>query len=468
MMRKKISWLFLLTVFLSFFSCRNEMEVSNDSPGKHNPQYYVSFQKFLTITRVSEKEVFNTSSAHGRASLEDFEIDTTAIRQTIRNQNVTAFSFRVHPKNEGMVETEDGKETFYNMAFVKKDGTWQKEIYQYTVSAGWLSSLKTVPNAPFNGNIIRIYPSGTQARAYVCGFSATPVFHCYAGHTDPNDGDCGDCWHWNTTSIWCDDSTVGGPDHPTNGDSGSDGGSTGAENHGFDMNMPSLENAIDNNHCLILKTNSENAAFQGKLDSLKQRVTTASPPDAFETQVNVEKAGQRLKYKVSQQSIDTGPTTTSVVGKGSNYDIANMHNHPPNHAPIFSYDDIVSFYSMHQYVAPFRKEAYTFYVVNANNTTYALRMEDPTALNVLLAGLDLDIQAQRDRANGRIKEIFDEYGGLQGNMNQLQAEKIFLQVLNNAKLGGNTLQLYRKDGNTWGRLILDPNGGIYKDPCPSL
>ncbi|MEA1849072.1 hypothetical protein U9K52_09135 [Chryseobacterium sp. MHB01] len=222
MMRKKISWLFLLTVFLTLFSCRNEMETTKDSPGKHNPQYYVSLQKFLTITRVSKKEVFNTSSAHGRASSEDFEIDTTAIRQTIRNQNVTAFSFRVHPKKEGIVETEDGKETFYNMAFVKKDGTWQKEIYQYTVSEGWLSSLKAMPNAPFNGNITRIYPSGAQARAYICGFSATPAFHCYAGHTDPNDGDCGDCWHWNTTSIWCDDSTVGARIIPQTGKSGAE------------------------------------------------------------------------------------------------------------------------------------------------------------------------------------------------------------------------------------------------------
>lgn len=51
--------------------------------------------------------------------------------------------------------------------------------------------------------------------------------------------------------------------------------------------------------------------------------------------------------------------------------------------------------------------------------------------------------------------------------NQAQSEKIFLKVINDPKFGaGNSVQIYRKDGDIWGKLKLEKGGAISKENCP--
>lgn len=340
---KKNYFLMLLALVFLVFSCRSEdlADTQDKFTAGHSSKNYASLNKFLQVTGISKEELYkDISSAKGKSSPEDFEINTDRILETIKNQQITAFSFIVYPKNGSIVEIENGNEIFYNMAFVKVDNVWQKSVYKYTVPAGWLSSLQTTPNAPFNGNITRVYPSSESARAYICGFSATPAFHCWAGHTDPNDGDCGDCWHWNTTSIWCDDTTAGGPDHPTNG--GTIGiGDGGSNESGFQTNLPMADEQammIQKYAAFVSSFNLNSYGFSTELktklfhlyltvwedDYVINQLLSASPSGSPQKANLLNWAIDHFNENLSTTSADELTTSTkSFLNWGSNFFIQN-------------------------------------------------------------------------------------------------------------------------------------------------
>lgn len=245
------------------------------------------------------------------------------------------------------------------------------------------------------------------------------------------------------------------------------------DENGCPIGFPSLPNFPtdeEKTSCDILKENSANPVFQGKLDSLKNR--TVVHKDPHETVVNVKKAGAKLIYNVSAKPADIGiANTTAAEGEVSNYDIASMHNHPKKHLPIFSFGDIVGFYSNYKYVAPVRKHAYTYYVTNENGTTYALRMNDVSALDALFAGLNLDTANTTDEekfiARDKMRKLFKKHGEDDFLYDQIRAEKLFMSVLNDPEVGGsNGMHVYRKDDDGWGKLKMDANGNVTKENCP--
>lgn len=220
--------------------------------------------------------------------------------------------------------------------------------------------------------------------------------------------------------------------------------------------------------CETLKSQSvDNAEFAHKLDSIKQRVSTTNPnPDNTETLVNVSRIGEEYSYDVSN-SVSVGNGLTMVTGSFSNRCVATIHNHPIGSIPIFSYADIVNYYDNYNFVTPSRKNEYTDYLVCFNGTTYALRMENVTALNTLFAGLDLNTAQGRADANNKIFEIQKKHG-LNTNQvyDQAMSEELFMNVINDPKLGGgNSINLYRKDADGWGKIVKNGNT-ISKEPCP--
>ncbi|MBD3725431.1 MAG: hypothetical protein IE891_11860 [Flavobacteriaceae bacterium] len=182
--------------------------------------------------------------------------------------------------------------------------------------------------------------------------------------------------------------------------------------------------------------------------------------------INIERVGSQYNYKIST-STSVGNGLMTVNGFVSNFDVASIHNHPVGGIPIFSYADIVNYYDNYNFVTPSRKNEYTDYLVCFNGTTYALRMENVTALNTLFAGLDLGTAQGREDANNKIFEIQKKHG-LNTNQiyDQAMAEELFMNVINDEKLGGGTsINLYRKDADGWGKLV--KNGTtITKEPCP--
>ncbi|MCQ4142657.1 hypothetical protein [Chryseobacterium sp. EO14] len=224
----------LIALVLLLSGCRSESLADlqdNQAEAQHSSKNYASLDKFLQVTGIRKDDLYkDLSFSKETSSAEEFEVNTDKILETIKNQQVTAFSFIVYPKNGSTVEQQNNKDVFYNMAYLKKGNHWEKYILKYIVEKGWLSSLDTQPNKPFNGSITMIYPNAAASKTYICGFSAVPVFYCWAGHTDPNDDDCGDCWHWNTTSILCDDGSTANPNPD-------DGTTTGGAS-GFETNLP--------------------------------------------------------------------------------------------------------------------------------------------------------------------------------------------------------------------------------------
>lgn len=274
-----------------------------------------------------------------------------------------------------------------------------------------------------------------------------------------------------------DNPILGGNDGPCT----PDGVLTGPQIPNDDIGMnpcgggiPTIPNVDDDDDgteptpCETLKQNSENQEFQSKLDSIKTRVLSSTPNhDTTETQILVKKSFDVLKYSVSAQTF-SGTGVIGVKGTSTDLDIADMHNHPINTIPVFSHADIVSFYDTYKFVKPSRKKVYTSYVVSFNGTTYALRMNDVTILDTLFEGLDLNTAQGMKDAYIRVDNIFKKQGKKDGQAyNQSQAEKLFMNVINDPKIGGGEgIHLYRKDADGWGKLNIDANGNIPKENCP--
>ncbi|MFY8069815.1 MAG: hypothetical protein ACOVMG_06950 [Flavobacterium sp.] len=282
----------------------------------------------------------------------------------------------------------------------------------------------------------------------------------------------------------------GGGTIPTNpnssGGGGSDGGSTGnPPNNSENPSNPNPDINDGNNPiittpvlpgkstpkppCEHLKNQSiDNPKISAKIDSLKQRVLPTTPNfDTKETMVNVERFNDEYHIFVSNNAT-TGNGTTNVTGGLTKGDVARIHNHPINTIPIFSHVDIVEHFDAYNFVLGSRKNEFTDYLVNFNNTTYALRMENIAALTALFEGLDLNTKEGKIDANNRVFEIFETYG-LRRKSNppytQAMAETLFMNVVNDPKMGGgNGIALYRKDDDGWGKLVKTGNT-IQKTPC---
>lgn len=257
---------------------------------------------------------------------------------------------------------------------------------------------------------------------------------------------------------------------PSGGGMGSGGNTTNPENPITSTVFTEElyeEDVNDDTPCQTLKKQSiDNAQFAHKLDSLKQRVLSSNPNhDTTETLVNISRSGDDYSYKVSG-SVSFGGGLTTVGGNVSNRDVASIHNHPEGNIPIFSYVDIVNYYDNYNFVLPSRKNEYTDYLVCFNGTTYALRMENLTALNTLFAGLDLGTAQGRKDAEKEIEKIQKKHGlNTDQIYDQAMAEELFMNVIYDEKLGGGTsINLYRKDADGWGKLV--KNGTtITKEPC---
>ncbi|WP_131430882.1 hypothetical protein [Chryseobacterium formosense] len=216
-----------------------------------------------------------------------------------------------------------------------------------------------------------------------------------------------------------------------------------------------------------MKEKTDDPAIKHKMDSIKKRVTIDH--DVHETSVIVEKFKGKISYSITQSSpnYQADGTMRSENPIGS-YDIAGMHNHPSG-LPIFSYPDMVTFYKHYKLLEPFRKNEFSMFLFNYNGTSYALRMQDLTALDTLFYGLDLDTKQGVALAEKTVLEIYETEGKLNTKQNYTadMAEKMLMKVLNTKDFGsGNSVFLYQYENSQWKKLTLNPDGTIQKIPCP--
>lgn len=235
--------------------------------------------------------------------------------------------------------------------------------------------------------------------------------------------------------------------------------------------IPNLTGPSTQNPCETLKNNDENVKFKNKLDSIQQRVTKAVNPDKHETMITVsrESSGE-LKYNTFVAPT-SGTGYIGVSGETTNKDIIDAHNHPPDTIPIFGFGDIVNLYDTYKFLYPSRQKVYISYLVNFNGTKYAIKMNDTTALDLLFSGMNLGTatttKEEKDLAKKEVFKIFEDYGMDKNPYDQARAEKLFMDVLNDPKVGsGDGIHIYRKDADGWGKLNMDANGNITKEYCP--
>ena len=284
--------------------------------------------------------------------------------------------------------------------------------------------------------------------------------HCNGSNCEPAYRSCG----WVSTHFY----GCGGGGSGGGPGSGGEPGSGQSLSHDqlltvpFDSEIEEIETP-----CEILKKQSEdNIEIKKKIDSLRQRVLTSIPNhDTHETKVNVKRLDGEYHFHISNDS-NTANGVITVTGTLSQFDVARIHNHPVNSLPVFSHIDIVSHFKAYNFVYPSRKNEFTDYLVCFNNTTYALRIENPQALATLFQGLDLNTPQGREEAEKKVLQIFNDYGlNTEQEYTQEMAEKLFMDVIYDGVFGtGSSINLYRKDSDGWGKMVKNDNT-ITKEPC---
>jgi len=107
--------------------------------------------------------------------------------------------------------------------------------------------------------------------------------------------------------------------------------------------------------------------------------------------------------------------------------------------------------------------------VSANGTTYALKMEDTSALDTFFAGIDLSTDEGKEKAKDLLYKVFEKDGGTDKTIDYTSemAERMFLKSLKSPELGGgNSLSLYQQENGVWKKLSLNPDETIKKESCP--
>jgi hypothetical protein len=126
---KFLTRLLVLTLFLTFISCNDEIYNIKD---QHNgvDKNKISLAQFKIETNIDKVEpilsVPNKTSIASKSKLQlsDFVIDTLAIKRHISTDNKTTYTFRIYPLSS-VAQTND----IYNLVYRKVDNNWETSIF---------------------------------------------------------------------------------------------------------------------------------------------------------------------------------------------------------------------------------------------------------------------------------------------------------------------------------------------------
>ncbi|MFN4362853.1 hypothetical protein [Chryseobacterium hispalense] len=250
MMRKKISWLFLLTVFLTLFSCRNEQDILNEVSAnrKRDIISFAAFQKETQIQKVGE--VISPLSISQKNNQNDdplsgFLIDTETINRIKANGDISTYAFRIY-------SLFGNPHDVYNMVYRKRnDGTLHYSI------------IRIKGNTPY---VLYDSEAASSAQKYAaknstaktsshedCAASySVSIWHCKNGHSWETCDKCPECLETLTVCVGSGGGdNSGGFGNPSDGnpsdpppplDPFSEGGSaaylTDPSGYVFDPNVP--------------------------------------------------------------------------------------------------------------------------------------------------------------------------------------------------------------------------------------
>jgi hypothetical protein len=466
MRKTKLKLLNFSLLLLLIYSCSNQEDYISNHHHSEKIENEITFQQFLNETNVNDFSVklkLNpaNNALQRTASLNDFVIDTVAILKHISQDNKATYSFKVEPINT--LEYSEAKS--YNVIYHKIANSWEKTLISFDEIENPINNTKSFDNFD------NLY-SESPIMARVC-MTIIALPNCNNQCVGTCDR-CHACTLYVAVETGCGGGSDGGIDDVTPldlGSSGSTGGSSAILE--FEPNPKGGGGSLFDNPnptpCEDLKKKSiQDLVFKNKIDSLKNLVSANNPNrDTHETSVVMKRLDDVYYYNVYNSNIENSQTV-SVKYTASNYDVAVLHNHPINTLPIYSPRDIVDLFDNYNFVTQSRKEEYTSYLVNFNNTTYAIKMENIGVLNDLIGEFDYNTEDGFKKASDRIMTIYEKYGFKETQTyTQYMAEELFLNVMNDPKFGsGSSIGIYRQTNGTWGKLSKS-GGSVISTPCPN-
>ena len=473
---KKLNLLKVISILLFsviiLYGCREELRNLNSKHEHSVREKYVSFKKFLEITHIPKQNFYKSMTAKGDI-FNDFEVDTIKIRQTLRNNNLKAFSFRITPKNKE-VRSDN---IFYNLAFIKNDSGWNKYIVKYTSSdPNYISNLQFNPSIRFRGSSeVLYYKNSTSRQIGLCSITSNvEIWDCPVGHTKIQDcyesgygPNC--CWgngcvtiNSVTTIKDCSNANEGGGSptdsdgdgFPDNGDGTSGGGiGDGSE---FDVNLP-VYDPKTNTPCEKIKSIFENAKFKEKLNTLNTE-TVLNYDHEMGFAVSYPPAGTGItdtQYQPMDNKINTGKVTLPEGDRFFGY--MHTHNNEDGVIKIFSNADISTFLTQCvRNAGNYGSMSDAYCMVITSNGSYMLRYTGDGSYNI---GPN-----QLAKWEKYYKIYFEELT-IEDMSDQSNIEKMFTKFLKDVvKING--LELYRVTDTTSEKLEYDgPDKPVKSTRC---
>lgn len=120
---------FLMLIALALFSsgCRTEDVSDITTVQTHKSNFDASFKEVLQATKSPDESSLMAKVSDFSDSYEpsNFLMDTTKIKKTIKNGEITEYAIYIQKKDE----TEAG--VFYNLVFTKKINSWKKYLVKF-------------------------------------------------------------------------------------------------------------------------------------------------------------------------------------------------------------------------------------------------------------------------------------------------------------------------------------------------
>jgi len=491
----------ILTVALTVYSCRTdqfpEAQPFNDSSkfqltskrisldeAKHKAQLLPEIEKIEAEFKVKTKtNAFGKTINYGNG----VSIDTDEVMYIEKGPNIHTYTFHINRENN------PADAPLENLVLSNlPDGTYRELLVSYNFTLQEKQMLENGIPVDAKGKVtITELAQGTynngglmERTGETCVFIEKTMWHpCSSGdHNGFNANECNFISNPSagtppTSYVMITRQCTAQPVDYGLGDNGEGGGgSSGGLGGGNEEpeipTIPTIPGGPKSiSPCAILKRNSNDTPFQKKLDSLKTRVMpSANGYDEHETVVVVTNDHGQLVYNTYITPSEAGSNVQYLKIGVTDSDIAVMHNHTIKSAFLApSYIDLVEFYNHYKFLDAGVQPYYIHYLACYNGEVYALKADNVADLDAFFAdflsiGSGNFSKDEQAKAYNKMKRIY-KINGMKDEIlhDKEKSEKIFLNI---AKSFGNGISLYRRDGTTWGKLRLDPDGTVKSDDCP--
>lgn len=376
MMRKKISWLFLLTVFLSLFSCRNDL-IPEQQAYDNSSQFRLtskrislnqSRHKTKLITELQQAEAVlkkaNTSVNGKLVSYGNFIIDTDQIVYIENGPNYHTYTFRIVKKNE------QADAPVENLIFTPlTDGTYRKLLVSYHLTPQEKQLLQSGVQISTKGKAtVSVLGTGTlniptAKTIQVCGYVAYEYYTWCSENIHHNGEGSGECSadvksHLVTGYMYSceyldtggDNGADGAPSGTGSSGSGDDGSGSGGENQ-YTWQCPNPQvftgpqqagsDPTDQEGCYVVPTEPnmgepqtpcEKIKTQRDDDSFKKRMDTLQSKTGLKKETGyIQKWGGSYEYKDNASATPTANSLSLPEVATNTYIKGFAHTHVDNY-----------------------------------------------------------------------------------------------------------------------------------------